>query len=227
MRFEFDVKGFVDYIVFVKNNSNELPQITAEDLEDFFRFQFANKMETPAFPTTEWESNILVTSNGYEEISYKVEYEHNRMEFAADVINGEFAKDNTDPEMQELTGGATFADDDDDDEPIRFYNRLKNTLYLKLLAEEIYSEYTATVVDLLNSEYQQKVIDVEAVDTALANTPKSIISQATGIPGNTIIKYQKPNDDPNHRDWLSENAKKLGRWANAKKGHDKYDAKVQ
>lgn len=224
-KIEFDSKGFLDFLVYVKGNLGDLPQVTVADLEEYYRFSFAKSMQTPVMPTVTWDNNLLITSNDTEEISYKVELKFNRLDYAVEVVNKAIAADNADPETMELPGGNPFADEDDLSD--RVYNRLKTSVYSRLVAEEVYMTFSAVIADVVSLEFAKDFIDPAAVESALADTPATIVSEITGIPKNTVIKYQKSSTDPNHRDWISDNARILGRWANKRKYGDKYDATVQ
>lgn len=225
-KIDFDAKGFIDYLVFVKGNFNDLPQVTVADLEAYSRYSFAQSMSTPVMPVTRWEDKgLLITSNGSEEVAYSIEMVFNRLEYAVEVINTAIALDNTDPEMRVVSGGNVF--DEDLDEPTRFYDRLKNSVYKQLVAEEVYMTFSATIKDVIAIEYGKDFIDPAAVESALADTPATIVSEITGIPKNTVIKYQRPVGDPNHRVWISDNALALGRWVSARKYGDHHDSHLQ
>lgn len=224
-KIEFDSKGFIDYLVFVKGNSNDLPQVTVADLEEYSRYSFAQAAATPIMPKVSWEGSLLVTSNATEEVCYSVEMVFSRLDYAVEVINKSIIADNIDPEFRELTGGNDFFEEEDG--PVRFYDRLKTEVYRRLINESVYMEFTAVIADVTAIEYGKGFIDPTAVEMALAETPASYVAEVTGIPKTTVLKYQRPISDPNHRVWISDNARILGRWANNRKYGDKYDATVQ
>ena len=110
---------------------------------------------------------------------------------------------------------------------MRFYDRLKSEVYSRLINEGVSTTFSSVIADVTAIEYGKDHIDPVAVEMALAETPASYVAEITGIPKNTVSKYQRPIGDPNHRDWISGNARILGRWANNRKYGDKYDAAIQ
>lgn len=219
--------------IFQKGKLAELPEIKQDDIRKYLFEVLACKMSNPAFSEFQWDTykesdyhRLDLIGLKCQVISYKLDYQiHFYPEVIAQTINELIAADNIDPTFRDLPAQKMddYADlfaDEPDPKVARDLTNLQNEAYREL-ANVVKLSVSITVDNLIGTDYNDKVIDVDAVKALLEKERPQDISEKTGIPKTTVLKYQL-DDDLNHRNWISENALKLGKYATVREYQEYY-----
>lgn len=234
---EFDVRNFIEWHGMTSGASNigayiDLPKVTAKDIKIYMLKNLAQKLRNIAFQDIQWDSFrksdyrfLDISSPGGEVISYQLDYYvEGDLEAAAKKLNELIVADNLDPTYTQLIKQLIDEYEDPfakEDIPakrtMRNFDNLVSNAYSVLMDAVRLTDIKISVADLIGTDYNRNTIDLPATEKVLSTLSAKRISERTGIPQATIIKYQQDNDKPNHRSWISENAIKLASLANAEK----------
>lgn len=211
-------------------NLPSIKHVTQVDIEEFLLQDFAEGFTTIPMPhaeiiSLEGNSHLITVIGDTAAIEYEVEIEFKNTDLAAELINKEIDKDNQSPIYESISPGNPFNDEETDE--VRSYAVLKRNIWAvispKVSNQGFGLRYNYKLGSIISNDTVSSLIDVQAVNETLMNHTSEEVSLKTGIPVRTIMKYKANPESTDHRQWISDNALKLGAWANKIKYEGQFD----